>query len=82
MAKGKNKTASVAEKTVEATVEKAEVKSSKPAIEKVTVKNLTPYHKVDPDSGTSFKAYAVVKNCDLTGWLKIQIDAKLFELVG
>lgn len=80
----------VVKKSSQVGISETEVKTTKvePVVAKTTkvdtvkVKNLTPYHKVDPDAGTRFAPYGVVENAQYTGWLKIQIEAKLFELVG
>ena len=60
---------------------KAKATKVKAPEKKLQVKNLTPYFKVDPDSGVKFNAYEVVEVEKLTGWLEVQTKAKLFEVV-
>lgn len=94
MTRSKNKTADngeavVVKKSTQVGISETEAKTAKvePVVTKTTkvdtvkVKNLTPYNKVDPDADTRFAPYGVVENAQYTGWLKIQIEAKLFELV-
>lgn len=79
MADSKPKAAAKAKPKAKAKVETTEAKTET-VIKKFKVKNLTPYPKIDPASGTTFKAYET-KECEKTEWVDCQIKAKLFQVV-
>lgn len=59
-------------------------KVEKPKVEKpkaFKVKNNTPYFKVDPEAKTRYNAYETCRVLEITSWLKVQIEAKLFTVI-
>lgn len=56
-------------------------KAEAPKVEVVSIRNLSPYVKVDPNTNRPFPANKVVKDVIMNNWIEVQVAAKILEVV-